>query len=160
VAAIRGACPAGGCIIALCCDYRIMTEVGIIGLNEVALGITVPKYWGKLMVRTVGPAKAEQLLTTGALVSSVEAKAMGMVDEIVSPANLLGAAAAASKRLARIPAVPRSIVKQDFRKEFAEEWFAFALQEPDSAWPFLSQPSTVKMLAATLERLSKGRSKL
>jgi hypothetical protein len=41
VAAIRGACPAGGCCLSLCCDFRIMTEFGHIGLNEVALGIAV-----------------------------------------------------------------------------------------------------------------------
>ena len=50
VAAIRGACPAGGCITALCCDMRIMTDFGTFGLNEVALGIAVPEYWGNLMV--------------------------------------------------------------------------------------------------------------
>ena len=41
VAAIRGACPAGGCCMSLCCDFRIMTDFGHIGLNEVALGIAV-----------------------------------------------------------------------------------------------------------------------
>ena len=36
LAAIRGACPAGGCCMSLACDMRIMTESGHIGLNEVA----------------------------------------------------------------------------------------------------------------------------
>ena len=35
VAAIRGACPAGGCVLSLCCDHRVITTVGNIGLNEV-----------------------------------------------------------------------------------------------------------------------------
>jgi enoyl-CoA hydratase/carnithine racemase len=35
----------GGCALALCCDYRIQSEKGTLGLNEVALGIPVPKYW-------------------------------------------------------------------------------------------------------------------
>lgn len=41
VALIRGACPAGGCIISLCCDYRIMSNDtnSSIGLNEVGLGM-------------------------------------------------------------------------------------------------------------------------
>jgi hypothetical protein len=41
----RGACPAGGCILALCCDERVMTDdsASCIGLNEVALGIAVPR---------------------------------------------------------------------------------------------------------------------
>lgn len=54
LAAIRGACPAGGCCMALCCDVRLMTQVGHIGLNEVALGIPVPDYWAQNMVRLIG----------------------------------------------------------------------------------------------------------
>lgn len=160
VAAIRGACPAGGCIISLCCDYRIMTTAGVIGLNEVALGITVPKYWGQLMAKTVGQNKAEQLLTSGSLISANEAKSMGMVDELVDAADLQATAASVAQRLAKIPPVPRAVVKQDFRKAFAEEWYQYALREPEGAWQFLTQPSTVKMLGSTLERLSKGKAKL
>jgi hypothetical protein len=39
IAAIRGACPAGGCMMSMCCDHRVMSSVGSIGLNEVQLGI-------------------------------------------------------------------------------------------------------------------------
>src|SRR5580692_11455867 len=43
VAAISGHSPAGGCIMAICCDYRVMAEGKfIIGLNEVPVGIIVP----------------------------------------------------------------------------------------------------------------------
>lgn len=42
--------------MALCCDVRIMTEAGHIGLNEVALGIPVPDFWAQNMVRTIGEA--------------------------------------------------------------------------------------------------------
>jgi 3,2-trans-enoyl-CoA isomerase len=45
----------------MCCDYRVMTESGHIGLNEVAIGITVPLYWGKLMARIIGQGPAERL---------------------------------------------------------------------------------------------------
>ena len=44
VAAINGHSPAGGCIIALCADYRVMAEGDfIIGLNEIPIGIIVPE---------------------------------------------------------------------------------------------------------------------
>ena len=62
IAAIRGACPAAGCNIALCCDHRIMTAQGYIGLNEVAIGISVPEMWCNLMGRTIGQGPASQLL--------------------------------------------------------------------------------------------------
>ena len=42
VAAVNGHAPAGGCVLALCCDYRIMAqEGGRIGLNEVAVGVVL-----------------------------------------------------------------------------------------------------------------------
>ena len=55
ISAIRGACPAGGCILSLLCDSRIMTEAGTIGLNEVALGIPVPYYWAQVMSQVSHP---------------------------------------------------------------------------------------------------------
>ncbi len=43
VAAITGHSPAGGCVLALCADYRLMAQGKfVIGLNEVAVGIIVP----------------------------------------------------------------------------------------------------------------------
>ena len=72
VAAIRGACPARGCNLALSCDYRVMTDFGNIGLNEVALGIPVPAYWAQLMQRTIGQRNAEKLLPYGVLATAEE----------------------------------------------------------------------------------------
>ena len=56
VAAIRGACPAGGCCLALTCDYRIQSQQGTFGLNETALGVPVPPFWAMLMTRIIGQA--------------------------------------------------------------------------------------------------------
>ena len=58
MAAIRGACPAGGCCLALTCDYRIQTQQGTIGLNETALGVPVPPFWAMLMTRIIGQVRA------------------------------------------------------------------------------------------------------
>ncbi|KTG31056.1 hypothetical protein cypCar_00007245 [Cyprinus carpio] len=43
---VMGSRPAGGCLLALCCDYRIMTDNRHynIGLNEKQLGIVAP-FW-------------------------------------------------------------------------------------------------------------------
>ncbi len=48
VAAIRGACPAGGCCIAMACDARIMTQHGNIGLNEVSTTHVLRLYRSKI----------------------------------------------------------------------------------------------------------------
>ncbi len=74
IAAVRGACPAGGCMMALCCDHRVMSSQGAIGLNEVQLGILVPKFWALLMSQLVGRKAADKLLTTGKMVNPAEVR--------------------------------------------------------------------------------------
>lgn len=109
VAAIRGACPAGGCGLSLCCDYRIMTDTGSIGLNEVALGISVPKYWGILMQRAVGQGPAEKLLQFAVMSSPEEAKELGLVDDVVPRHKLQAAAEAAVMELLKAPDAGRAV---------------------------------------------------
>ncbi|KAJ3036681.1 dodecenoyl-CoA isomerase, partial [Rhizophlyctis rosea] len=48
---VKGACPAAGTCLAMCCDVRVGTEDVTMGLNEVALGISVPVVWTKLLAR-------------------------------------------------------------------------------------------------------------
>lgn len=59
-----------------------MTETGHIGLNEVNLGISVPKYWCKIMARIVGQAQAERLCLNAALLSPQDALACGLIDTV------------------------------------------------------------------------------
>lgn len=82
MSAIKGACPAGGCCLSLCCDYRVMTESGHIGLNEVALGIPVPLFWARLMARVIGEGPAHKLCLNAALVSPQHALKLGLVDKV------------------------------------------------------------------------------
>lgn len=49
IAAIRGHCPAGGCILSMCCDYRVITERGTIGLNEVSEGCGTGYCFGRIV---------------------------------------------------------------------------------------------------------------
>lgn len=65
-----------------------MTDHGYIGLNEVALGISVPKYWGHLMERTVGSGRAEKLLQNATLLSPSKALEIGMIDDVCSKDDL------------------------------------------------------------------------
>lgn len=93
VAAINGHSPAGGCIIALACDYRVMAEGRfIIGLNEVPVGIIVPNSIFNLYAFWLGSANASRSLLEGKLFSPDEALKAGLVDELVNPESILTAA--------------------------------------------------------------------
>ena len=160
VAAIRGACPAGGCAIALCCDHRLMTPAGHIGLNEVLLGIPVPKFWAQLMEKRIGNAAAEPLLLTGRFLSPQQALEAGLVEALVPKEQLLEAAEKLAAQLAKLPGHARAETKLSMRGEYSKVWYQFALTEPEGAWRFLNQPATLKTLGGVLQRLSKNSSKL
>jgi 3,2-trans-enoyl-CoA isomerase len=90
VAAITGHSPAGGCIIALCCDYRVMAKGEfIIGLNEIPVGITVPEAVFHLYSFWLGKRKAYQYLMEGELLSIEEAFKDGLIDEVAHPEDVL-----------------------------------------------------------------------
>jgi 3,2-trans-enoyl-CoA isomerase len=93
VAAISGHSPAGGCVMAICCDYRIMAEGKfVIGLNEVPVGIIVPGSVFNLYAFWLGQRKAYQFLLEGKLLSVSEAFESGLIDEITNPETLMEAA--------------------------------------------------------------------
>ncbi len=93
VAAINGHSPAGGCVIALACDARVMAQGQfIIGLNEVPVGIIVPHSIFKLYAFWLGHASAYRNILAGKLFSPDEALAVGLVDELVKQESILTAA--------------------------------------------------------------------
>jgi 3,2-trans-enoyl-CoA isomerase len=82
VASITGHSPAGGAVISLFCDYRVMADGPFkIGLNEVRVGLAVPENIQMALRRVVGAYRAERLLVSGAMIDAADALACGLVDE-------------------------------------------------------------------------------
>ena len=159
VAAIRGACPAGGCAISLCSDVRIITPEGTMGLNEVQLGIPVPKFWGLLMGRVIGHKVAEGILLSGRMVGAAEAAQLGLVDDVVPAAQLMEEAMSRAAAAAKQPPAARAATKLLLREDFCKGWEAYYPTEPDFGWRFLSSPSTIKVLEGAMRRLSSNKDK-
>ncbi|MGN6312564.1 MAG: enoyl-CoA hydratase/isomerase family protein [Rhodanobacteraceae bacterium] len=82
-AAISGHSPAGGAVLALFCDYRVMARGAYrIGLNEVQVGLTVPDCIQAGLRRLIGAYRAERLLVQGTMLDAEAALATGLVDEL------------------------------------------------------------------------------
>ena len=117
-AAITGHSPAGGCVLALCCDYRVMAEGPFrIGLNETRVGLVAPEGIQHLMRRAVGAHRAEVLLVTGDLVESARALDIGLVDELAPQPEVVSRAIAWLEGLLELPGRPvlrtRAIARAD-----------------------------------------------
>jgi len=89
IAAVNGFALGGGCEISLACHIRVASDTATFGQPEVLLGI-LPGWGGtQRLPRLVGSGLANEIITTGRMVSAVEAKSMGLVNHVVPPDELI-----------------------------------------------------------------------
>ena len=100
IACIQGFALGGGCELALACTLRIASDDARLGQPEVKLGV-IPGYGGtQRLPRLIGPSAALKLLLTGEIINAQEALRLGLVDELVPPAELLTRAEALAQAIA------------------------------------------------------------
>ncbi|XP_066592295.1 enoyl-CoA delta isomerase 1, mitochondrial-like [Prorops nasuta] len=117
-AAINGASPAGGCLLAISCEYRVFVEgKHTIGLNETQLGIVAPQWFQDIYIATIGHRTAELALLKGSLFTPQEAIKINLVDELATDKN--DAITKCKKYIEsfdNIPVKARAITKDNLRK--------------------------------------------
>lgn len=160
VAALTGHSPAGGCVLALCCDYRIMarsvdpSRPYAIGLNEVQVGLAAPEGIQRLLRRVVGPHRAERLLVAGEMVPAEQAVQIGLVDELVDGDQVVARAIAWLQELLRLPRQPllhtRDVARADLREALAPE--LIQLDRFVEAWYADDAQAALQALAARLRK--------
>jgi enoyl-CoA hydratase len=100
IAAINGYALGGGCELALACTIRIAVDTARLGQPEINLGI-IPGYGGsQRLTRLVGRGPALELLLTGDQISAADAYRLGLVNRVVTAANLMGEARKLAQALA------------------------------------------------------------
>lgn len=125
-AAIGGHNPAGGCVLALCCDYRVMAEGPFrIGLNETQVGLAVPDAIQYLMRRIVGAHRAERLVVAGAMIESAQAHAIGLVDALAPQEQVRETALAWLQATAALPQGPLRVTRGIARADIIQALDAF-----------------------------------
>ena len=107
VAAIHGYALGGGLEHALACHYRIAVPSAKVGLPEVLIGILPGGGGTQRLPRLIGPKAAMELIVSGRHVPAPEAKALGIVDDIVEGKDLRADAIAYAKRVAGKRPLPR-----------------------------------------------------
>ena len=148
IAAINGHAVAGGCMLALACDRRIMADGnGKISLNEITFGSAVFAGSVEMLRFAAGGAAATQVLYSGAMYSADEASRFGLVER--SPeAELRGRAEAAARELASRRPLAFATIKHMLRAPVAEEMVKREQQSIDAMvelWS--SEPTRTNLLS-------------
>lgn len=147
-------------MLSLCCDYRLMTDFGKIGLNEVGLGIPVPGYWGELFGMTMGFGRARGLLLSGSMISSSKALELELINEVCTKANLIPRAEQYMLQTLKLSMAGRSATKLRMFGDFSRRWVDALDAEAEWAFEFLSQPKNVKFLKSVMDMLSTRKAQL
>jgi enoyl-CoA hydratase/carnithine racemase len=144
IAAINGAATAGGCILAMACDYRMMAVEGaVIGMNGIRLGITLPAAALEILRDGILASQLAYVLYSGKLFNADEALQRGLVNEVVHQENLPEAALARLQEFTGHAGNPAAALKtalrrntlarirenaEEMKEKFLDTWFSSTAQ--------------------------------
>jgi enoyl-CoA hydratase/carnithine racemase len=111
IAAVNGYALGGGLELALACDFRLCAEDSRLGLPEALLGVLPGGGGTQRLPRLIGPSRAKELIFTGRQVRAEEALAMGLVNRVVAPDDVLEAALTWAAELAAGAVVAQGLAK-------------------------------------------------
>jgi enoyl-CoA hydratase len=157
VAAINGHAIAGGCVLGLQCDWRIMIDApdAKIGLNETQLGIGLPSSVLEPLKLAVPPASLVPIAYEGRLFAPAEALALGLVHEVVPAAELEKRALARAQALASVPATAVAQVKLGLRRGALDAIRARAAEETERWLDTWFAPPARERLQAAVQKLRR-----
>jgi len=157
VAAVNGAAVAGGCILALTADHRVLRRGAPIGLNEVKVGLPLP--WSvTLLLRASVPAPAlGRIALLGRNFVDEDAVAVGLADELSEPESLEAISLERLAEFAEKDPLALGATKASLREGVLREMQA---QEGARLWEFLDAwfaPAAQERIRATVASLrSRG----
>lgn len=154
IAALSGHAPAGGAVLALQCDYRIGIHGNFkIGLNEVQVGLPVPATILLALEEVIGLRLARRIATRGSLLPMAEALAIGLVDELVEPDELIPTAVTRAQELLALPPVAMNTTRLAGKARLIEAYGNCTEVATATDWWF--SPETQAEMRKLVERLAK-----
>jgi len=155
VAAVGGAAVAGGCILALTADHRVLKRGAPIGLNEVKVGVPLPWSVTLLLRATVHAPALSRIALLGRNFTDEEALEVGLADEVVDGEGFEAKALARLEEFADKDPVALVATKAWLREGVLAEMKA---KEAERRPVFLDRwfsEATQSRIRATVEALSK-----
>lgn len=117
VAALSGHTFAGGAILAIACDFRIMAE-GDFGfaLNEINLGLSISPTMCHMLADAVGVARGREIMLFGEALTPARALEIGLVRELAPAGEVRDRAIACARSLAMKPPLAYAQMKRTMRE--------------------------------------------
>lgn len=157
VAAVNGHAIAGGAIIVLACDQRILASgKARMGLSEIQVGVQFPVWALEVARFATPPEHFSTLILTGRTWLPEEALARGLVDELVDPEQLLERSCEVANELGAVPQATFAATKRAVRRPLLEAVDRSKANDSAAvdAW---CAPETLRQIAAFAERNIKRR---
>ena len=158
VAAVNGHAIAGGAILMLACDQRLLARgTARVGLTEVRVGVVFPAWALELARFATPPQHFPTLICTGRTWLPDEAIARGLVDELVEPERLLDRAREVAEEMAAIPPAAFAATKLAIRRPMIEAAKSQAALTDAGVLEHWCAPDTLRQAAAFAENTIKRR---
>lgn len=152
--ALTGHSPAGGTVLAVFADYRIMSAGAYkVGLNEVQVGLPVPEVLLRGLTHLVGPRQAERLAVGGLLLGPEEALRVGLVDEVAPLDEVVARAVGWAADLLTRPPLAMATTRRMARRPLVQAFDALddaAMDGVVAAWAAPEAQATLHAIAARL----------
>jgi enoyl-CoA hydratase/carnithine racemase len=111
IAAVNGPALGGGCDLAAMCDFRLAATPAVFGQPQVRFG--APAIFD-LMRSVIGAGAAREMCLTGRTYDAREALAIGLVNRVLEPDELLASASATAREIASLPEGMAETAKRSF----------------------------------------------
>ncbi|HUP62482.1 MAG TPA: enoyl-CoA hydratase/isomerase family protein [Thermoanaerobaculia bacterium] len=168
VVAVNGHAIAGGCIMTLAADYRLMAGGnGRIGIPELLVGVPFPPSVIEAVRFAVPPQHLQSLMFTGRTVLADEALRLGLIDEVVDgradvssaqadgTSALLARAGEVARQLAALPARAFQLAKRQLREKTISRAKRYNAEFDDEVRALWSDPATHQRIRDYLAKTVK-----
>lgn len=147
VAALNGHAVAGGCMLAVSCDFRVMaTGKVMMGLNEINFGASIFTGMEAVLRRNLGYLRAREVLYLGNFYLPEDALAAGLVDRLVEPEKLMEEALALAVELGKKPRAAFRALKLLMNGRIAEKYFPLDDESVERFMDIWYLPETQEMV--------------
>jgi len=157
MAAINGHALAGGCVLSLACDYRVMADGSRIGMVETEAGVPPPFWVYNNLATVVGNGVAEKVIISSKRYIAEEALAIGLVDKVVPKDKVLGATRSQMDEWIVLPGRTMELTKKIMRRDAVEALENRREEDIKEFVDCIMEDEVQKAIGKQIERMSKKK---